>query len=237
LSWNSRQNPLAESSTPLCSVARFLDATRIVVACFVTSAWMLAATRATAQTADTSPSGIVSAPPSGTTAPATPLVPTPVPNATTTPTPTPIAMVTPSSSLRAAQDDLRNAGYVPRYRLDPNLGMSPYSPRTPGFRGGVTPGYGAPGPSTDWTFRWTGFFTASLQTSENHRVDRARGQSKTVLHVPPQTIDEYASLCGGRRLRSARRASSSLIHGSGERRVQTSWESYAPVPDVALTAL
>jgi hypothetical protein len=175
LAWNSRQNPLAESSTPLCSVARFLDATRIVVACFVTSAWMLAATRGRAQTADTSPSGIVSAPPSGTTAPATPLVPTPVPNATTAPTP--------------------------------------------------------------WTFRWTGFFTASLQTSEDQRADRAPGQSKTVFHVPPQIIDEYASLRGGRRLLSARRASSSLIHGSGERRVQTSWESYAPVPDVALTAL
>jgi hypothetical protein len=194
LSWNSRQNPLAESSTPLCSVARFLDAARIVVACFVTSAWMLAATRAGAQTADTSPSGIVSAPTSGTTAPGTPPVPTPVPNATTAPT------------------------------------------RTPGFRGRVTPGYGTPGPSTDWTFRWTGFFTASLQTSENQRVDRARGQ-RTVLHVPPQTIDEYALLRGGRGLLSARRASSSLIHGSGERRVQTSWESYAPVPDAGLTAL
>jgi hypothetical protein len=180
----------------LCSVARFLDAARIVVGCFVTSAWMLAATRAGAQTADTAPSGIVSAPPSGTLAPATALVPTTVPKATTAPTPTPIAVVAPSPSPKSGQDELRNAGYIPGYRLDPNLGMSPYSPRTPGSPGGVTPGYGAPGPSTDWTFRWSGFFTASLQTSENQRVDPAPGQSKTVFHVPPQTIDEYASFVG-----------------------------------------
>jgi hypothetical protein len=60
----------------------------------------------------------------------------------------------------------------------------------------MTPGYGAPVPSNEWTFRWTGFFTASLQTSMNQRPDPAAGQSSTVWHVPPQTVDEYGSFIG-----------------------------------------
>ncbi|HXX65672.1 MAG TPA: hypothetical protein VEK07_00725 [Polyangiaceae bacterium] len=60
----------------------------------------------------------------------------------------------------------------------------------------MTAGYGAPGPFKDWTFRWTGFFTASLQTSINERVAPAPGQSTTVFHAPPQTIDQYGTFPG-----------------------------------------
>jgi hypothetical protein len=60
----------------------------------------------------------------------------------------------------------------------------------------MTPGFAAPLPKDEWTFRWSGFFTASLQFSENQRVQTTDGQSKTVLHVPPQTIDEYGSFLG-----------------------------------------
>jgi hypothetical protein len=123
--------------------------------------------------------------------------PSAAPNAPVTPAKMPDAVGAQSLFLSAGtKDELRNAGYIPGYRLDPSLGMSPYSPRAAGSPGGVTPGYGAPVPSNDWTFRWTGFFTATLQTSENQRVAPAPGQSTTVFHVPPQTIDEYGSFVG-----------------------------------------
>jgi hypothetical protein len=93
-------------------------------------------------------------------------------------------------------DDLPNAGYIPGYRRDRTLGMSPYVPRVGALPGGMTPGYAAPVPSDEWTFRWNGFFSASLQFSENQRVMTSAGENKTVFHVPPQTIDEYASFVG-----------------------------------------
>jgi hypothetical protein len=91
---------------------------------------------------------------------------------------------------------LHDAGYVPGYRPNQSLGLSPYAPRTAGLPGGMTAGYAAPGPFKDWTFRWTGFFTASLQTSINERVAPAPGQSTTVFHSPPQTIDAYGTFPG-----------------------------------------
>jgi hypothetical protein len=95
-----------------------------------------------------------------------------------------------------AKDELHDAGYIPGYRPDLSLSMPPYSPRVAALPGGVTPAYGAPGPFADWTFRWTGFFTASLQTSENERATPSTGQTKATFHSPPQTIDEYGSFLG-----------------------------------------
>jgi hypothetical protein len=111
-------------------------------------------------------------------------------------TPPPTAPAAQPTSPDAPSDELPNAGYIPGYRSDRTLGMSPYVPRVGALPGAMTPGYAAPKPSDEWTFRWSGFFTASLQASENQRVNPAPGQSKTVLHVPPQTIDEYASFVG-----------------------------------------
>jgi hypothetical protein len=93
-------------------------------------------------------------------------------------------------------DQLPDAGYVPGYRRDRTLSLAPYVPRVATLPGGMTPGFAAPMPADEWTFRWSGFFTASLQFSENQRVATADGQSKTVFHVPPQTVDEYASFLG-----------------------------------------
>jgi hypothetical protein len=101
-----------------------------------------------------------------------------------------------TSEAPAPKDDLPEPGYIPGYRRDRTLGMSPYAPRVAGLPGGMTPSYASPGPSNDWTFRWTGFLTASLQTSANQRVSPAPGQSRTVFHVPPQTLDEYGSFVG-----------------------------------------
>lgn len=104
--------------------------------------------------------------------------------------------VSPPPAASAPKDELPNAGYVPGYRRDRALGMPPYVPRVGALPGGVTPGYAAPMPSDEWTFRWSGFLSASLQFSENERVVTAGGQSKSVFHVPPQTLDEYGSFVG-----------------------------------------
>jgi hypothetical protein len=105
------------------------------------------------------------------------------------------APVTDGGTTSAPADELPHAGYVPGYRQG-GIGMSPYSPRVGGLPGGMTPGYRAPMPAGDWTFRWNGFLTASLQGSVNDRTLPGSGQSKTVLHAPPQTLDEYGSFLG-----------------------------------------
>ncbi|MDP8999934.1 MAG: hypothetical protein M3O46_07465 [Myxococcota bacterium] len=102
----------------------------------------------------------------------------------------------PAASAVTPAVETQPAGYVPGYRRDPTLGMSPYVPRVGAMPGGVTPSYAAPVPPDEWTFRWNGFFSASLQFSENQRVVVAGGQSRSVFHVPPQTLDEYASFVG-----------------------------------------
>ena len=96
----------------------------------------------------------------------------------------------------AVKDELPNAGYVPGYRTDKALGVSPYAPRVGGLPGGTTPAYGSPTPPNEWNFHWSGFLTTSLQFSTNERPTTIDGQSKTVVHVPPQTVDEYASFLG-----------------------------------------
>jgi hypothetical protein len=93
-------------------------------------------------------------------------------------------------------DDLAAAGYVPGYRRNATLSLSPYSPRVGGLPGGFTPSYGSPSLMADWTFQWSGFMSASLQQGVNQRQVTTDGQSTTVFHVPPQTVDEYASFVG-----------------------------------------
>jgi hypothetical protein len=101
-----------------------------------------------------------------------------------------------SPSTTPKGDSLPNAGYIPGYRQLGTLGMPPHTPRTGALPGGMTPGYGAPLPSQKWTFTWNGFMTASLQFSGNERPTTQPGQTKLVFHVPPATVDEYASFVG-----------------------------------------
>jgi hypothetical protein len=124
---------------------------------------------------------------------ATPPPPPPAPPA---PPSAEAAAVSPAQPATKPKDELPGAAYIPGYRPDVAVGLSPYSPRVGGRPGGISPSYQAPVPSNEWTFRWTGFLTASLQTSSNTRVDPASGQSGTVFHVPPQTVDEYGSFLG-----------------------------------------
>ena len=51
-------------------------------------------------------------------------------------------------------------------------------------------------PFGQWTPRYTGFMSATFQGSIGQRTAPVAGQSKTVFHTPPQTLDEYASFIG-----------------------------------------
>src|SRR5690606_19899439 len=53
-------------------------------------------------------------------------------------------------------------------------------------------GFGAPMPPNEWTFNFSGFMTVSSQLSFDYRRLPEDGQSTTVTHVQPQTIDTYA---------------------------------------------
>lgn len=94
------------------------------------------------------------------------------------------------------QDELEGAGYVPGYRAYQGLSLSPFSPRVGAAPSGIAPGYAAPMPFGQWTLRYNGFLSASFQSSIGERTSPLPGQSTVVFHVPPQTLDEYASFLG-----------------------------------------
>ena len=92
---------------------------------------------------------------------------------------------------RLQRDEMYAAGYVPGYRQHVSLGASPYAPRQGSLAGGLTPGFGAPLVTDEWTFKWAGYMTASLQYSIDTRRYPADGQHTTVFHVTPQTVETY----------------------------------------------
>ena len=91
------------------------------------------------------------------------------------------------------KDELPEAGYLPGYRSQPSLSMSPFAPQVGGLPGGVTPSSFAPMPPSQWVFRWSGFLNLSGQFSTNERLQTSTGQSTTVFRSPPATIEDYAS--------------------------------------------
>src|SRR5262249_32299969 len=62
--------------------------------------------------------------------------------------------------------------------------------------GGLTPGFAAPMPPGGGTFRFTGFLSASFQSSLAKRAVATGDQHDLVFHVLPQTVDEYPSFVG-----------------------------------------
>ena len=90
-------------------------------------------------------------------------------------------------------DALSDASYLPGYRFVPGLGQSPFAPRVGALPGGVTPSFMAPTSSGRWTLRFWGYLSASAQYGINDRLQTQAGQSSTILHAPPATIEEYAS--------------------------------------------
>ena len=107
------------------------------------------------------------------------------------------AKVAVSATTPAASEDhsdrLPMAGYVPGYRGYVGVGMAPFIPRVGALPGGMTPSYGAPVPSDDWSFNFTGFMSASVRASMNTRENPRDGQSKTVFHSTPQNVEVYGS--------------------------------------------
>lgn len=94
------------------------------------------------------------------------------------------------------EDVLPNAGYVPGYRTYQGLSLGPTVPRTGALPGNVTPGFGAPTPPTQWTFKFTGFLNDTFQSSIGHRMVVGPDQTGVVFHIQPQVVDEYASFLG-----------------------------------------
>jgi hypothetical protein len=91
------------------------------------------------------------------------------------------------------KDELEPAGYVPGYRKYEGLGLSPYAPRLGALPGGMTPSFGAPEPTEDFTFTFSGYMSATFQTSINQRIDPQSGQKHLVLHTAPSLVEEYAA--------------------------------------------
>jgi hypothetical protein len=89
------------------------------------------------------------------------------------------------------RDDLKEPGYLPGYRDNFAIGMAPYVPRLGALPGGVTPGFAAPMPSGDWSFRYAGFMTMTLLVGFNDRDQPLEGQSDTAAHMLPAIIEEY----------------------------------------------
>jgi hypothetical protein len=113
-----------------------------------------------------------------------------------TPAAVPALVAAPAPDSGRLTDELQGAGYVPGYRAYQALTLSPLSPRVGAAPGGITPGFAAPMPFGQWTPRFSGFMSASFQGSIGQRTNPVAGQSKTVIHAPQQTLDEYASFVG-----------------------------------------
>jgi hypothetical protein len=125
-----------------------------------------------------------------------PLPPVAAPPVAAPPVAAPPVAAVPNDQAPLQSDQLPNAGYVPGYRTYQGLSLGPSVPRVGALPGGLTPGFGAPTPLTQWTFRWSGFLNDSFQSSIGQRMTTGAGQTSTVFHIPPQTVDEYASFLG-----------------------------------------
>jgi len=93
--------------------------------------------------------------------------------------------------LLETEDELEHPNYTPGYRRHMGFGLSPHVPRTGTQPGGMMQPYGVPVEGKEWTFKWTGYMMASLAYSIDTRRVPAEGQSETVFHTPPTTIDEW----------------------------------------------
>jgi hypothetical protein len=118
--------------------------------------------------------------------------PTPPPAPATTPASTQPPKLEPPKPKPEPKDEMPEAGYIPGYRRHTAVGLSPFVPQMGALPGGTTPGFAAPSPSVDWSFKWSGYMSISLQTTARQRHDPLwPGQSRMVFHAPPATIDEW----------------------------------------------
>jgi hypothetical protein len=75
--------------------------------------------------------------------------------------------------------------------IDPAISLDPSTPQVAALPGGVTPAYGQRSLSEgEWRFDFHGFLTAPLNMGINSRPMPGPGQSKLVLHAPPEVPDD-----------------------------------------------
>ena len=68
------------------------------------------------------------------------------------------------------------------------LGLDPATPQAAALPGGTAPSFGvAPTKEGDWRFDFHGLLTAPLRAGFNTRDNPREGQSKNVLHSPPDS--------------------------------------------------
>jgi hypothetical protein len=107
-----------------------------------------------------------------------------------------VTVPAPTGTDELKSDEVANPGYLPGYRRFQGFTQAPNAPRVGSLPGNVTPGFGAPISSPPWTFKWSGFLNDSFQSSIGRRMVTMPDQTTTVFHIPPQTVDEYASFLG-----------------------------------------
>jgi hypothetical protein len=83
-------------------------------------------------------------------------------------------------------DEKARPGYVPGYRREPSIGLSPFAPEfQPAFPGALTPAFGAPVEGSEWRLNIRGYLQAAARIGIGTRTDAAPGQSSTTLHGDP----------------------------------------------------
>ncbi len=101
------------------------------------------------------------------------------------------ALLAAAGAAGAAQADDDPAASDEADRARPAFGLDPASPQVAALPGGLTPAFGEPSSSEgEWRFDFHGFFTGPLTIGLNERQERRPGQSRTVLHTPPQVPDD-----------------------------------------------
>lgn len=101
----------------------------------------------------------------------------------------PLALALSGALAFALQAPLAHAQETSSDAPPESLGMDPAAPASQPLPGGTGPLMGEPaGP--DWRFDFHGVLRAPLNIGTNQRTDARPGQSKLVLHTPPQVPDD-----------------------------------------------
>jgi hypothetical protein len=87
-------------------------------------------------------------------------------------------------------------GYIPGSRRSMGLGLSPFAPTGPTLPGGATIPFSAPGDTSDYTFKFSGYMSAALRLSSGHRDRATPEQYTSTFSAPPRTPDLYGATQG-----------------------------------------
>jgi hypothetical protein len=83
-------------------------------------------------------------------------------------------------------DQKARPGYLPGYRREPSVGLSPYAPELQAaMPGALTPAFGTLFKTDDWRLNFRGYLQAAARMSIGTRDNPAEGQASTTLHGDP----------------------------------------------------